>query len=280
MTIPAANTVMAAVQMTSGDDLRANLTTARMQLELAAARGSRLVVLPENFAFMAADDAARSRIAEADGRGPIQDYLARAARELRIWIVGGTLPIASPDRERPFAACCVWNDMGERVARYDKIHLFDVQVPGSVEAYRESRRTTPGDSPLTLATPFGEMGVAVCYDLRFPELFRVLMARAVSFMALPAAFTVRTGQAHWHTLLRARAIENLCYVIAAAQSGEHPGGRRTYGHSLVVGPWGEILAEAPPGPGVVTAALDAAYLERLRSQFPALGHRRLASGAA
>ena len=275
------NTVVtAAVQMNSGDDVTRNLSAARALLEQAAARGARLAVLPENFAFMAADDSARGRIAEADGRGSIQDFLARTAKELRLWIVGGTLPIASADRERPFAACCVWDDLGQRVARYDKIHLFDVQVPDSAEAYRESRRTTPGSAPLTLATPFGELGVAVCYDLRFPELFRVMTERAVSLLALPAAFTVRTGQAHWHTLLRARAIENLCYVVAAAQTGEHPGGRRTYGHSLLVGPWGEVLAEAAAGPGVASAVVDAAYLQRLRTQFPVLGHRRLAAARA
>jgi nitrilase len=271
---------LAAIQMSSGDDVAANLAAARAALGAAAARGARLAVLPENFACMAADESVRGRIAEPDGQGPIQDTLARAARELALWIVGGTVPIASADAERPYAACCVWNDRGERVGRYDKMHLFDVRVPDSSEAYRESRRTMAGGAPLTIATPWGELGVAVCYDLRFPELFRLMAERAVSFMALPAAFTQRTGQAHWHTLLKARAIENLAYVVAAAQTGEHPGGRRTYGHSLIVGPWGEVLADAGTAPGVVMAALDPDYLLRLRAQFPVLGHRRLGSGGA
>jgi nitrilase len=271
--------IVAAIQMTSVDDVAVNLARAREKLAEAAHRGARLAVLPENFAFMAADEAARARIAEPDGSGPIQEFLADCARELGLWIVGGTIPLASAERERPFAACCVWDDRGRRAGRYDKIHLFDVRVPDSAEAYRESSRTMPGSAPLTLATPFGPLGVAVCYDLRFPELFRGMLDAGVTVIALPAAFTQRTGQAHWHTLLRARAIENLCYVVAAAQAGEHPGGRRTYGHSLVVGPWGEILAEAPAGPGVVTATLDDAYLQSLRAQFPVLSHRRLGATA-
>lgn len=271
---------LAAVQMTSGDDVAANLAAARQQLQAAARHGARLAVLPENFAFMSASESARARIAEADGNGPIQDFLAGAAREFGLWIVGGTIPIRSAEVERPYASCCVWDGQGRRVGRYDKMHLFDVRVPDSSEAYRESARTMPGNTPLTLATPFGALGIAVCYDLRFPELFRAMLELEVSVIALPAAFTQRTGQAHWHTLLKARAIENLAYVVAAAQGGEHPGGRRTYGHSLIAGPWGEVLAEAGTGPGVVTATLDADYLRRLRAQFPVLSHRRLATGAA
>jgi nitrilase len=261
--------------MTSVDDVATNLTQARVHLETAARQGATLAVLPENFALIAADESARSRIAEPEGAGPIQDFLGRAARECGLWVVGGTIPLASGESERPFAACCVWDDQGRRVGRYDKIHLFDVRVPDSTEAYRESRRTMPGSSPLTLLAPFGRLGIAVCYDLRFPELFRTMLDRDVNVIALPAAFTRRTGQAHWHTLLKARAIENLSYVVAAAQTGEHPGGRRTYGHSLIIGPWGEELAEAGPGPGVITATMDDDYLQRLRAQFPALSHRRI-----
>jgi nitrilase len=266
---------LAAIQMTSVADVAANLSTARAHLAAAAAQGAKLAVLPENFAFMAADEAARGRIAETDGSGPIQDFLARAAHDCRLWLVGGTIPMASADRERPYAACCIWDDQGRRVGRYDKIHMFDVRVPDSPEAYSESQRTRPGTAPLTVDTPFGRLGIAVCYDLRFPELFRMMLDREASVIALPAAFTQRTGEAHWQTLIRARAIENLCYVVAAAQTGEHPGGRRTYGHSMIVGPWGEVLAEAAEGSGVVSATLDAAYLERLRAQFPVLSHRRL-----
>jgi nitrilase len=265
--------------MTSVADVGANLAQARRYLETAAREGARLAVLPENFACMAADEAERIRIAEPDGTGPIQDFLARAARECGLWIVGGTIPLASAESERPYAACCVWDEQGRRVGRYDKIHLFDVRVPDSTEAYRESKRTMAGSLPLVLATPFGRLGIAVCYDLRFPELFRSMLDREVDIIALPAAFTQRTGQAHWHTLIKARAIENLCYMVAAAQTGEHPGGRLTYGHSMIVGPWGEVLAEAPAGPGAVTATIDQDYLERLRSQFPALSHRRLQASA-
>ncbi|MCC7257518.1 MAG: carbon-nitrogen hydrolase family protein [Gammaproteobacteria bacterium] len=268
-------TRLAAIQMTSAGDVGVNLGEARRFLEEAARGGVRLAVLPENFAFMSAEESARGHIAEADGAGPIQDFLARTARDCRLWIVGGTIPLSSDDPDRPYAACCVWDAQGQRVGRYDKIHLFDVRVPDSTEAYRESRRTTAGSEPLVIATPFGRLGVAVCYDLRFPELFRAMLAREVDVITLPAAFTQRTGQAHWHTLLRARAIENLCYMVAAAQTGEHPGGRRTFGHSLVVGPWGEVLAENAGGPGVVAATMDGAYLQRLRDQFPALTHRRL-----
>lgn len=270
---------LAAIQMTSIDDVDANLSRARAQLEAAAAAGAALAVLPENFAFMSADESARSRIAERQGDGPIQAFIARAARECGLWIVGGTLPIVSAETDRPFASCCVWDDRGQQVARYDKIHLFDVRVPDSSEAYSESQRTMPGSAPLTLDTPFGRLGVAVCYDLRFPELFRSMLAAGVSVIALPAAFTQRTGQAHWHTLLKARAIENLSYVVAAAQTGTHPGGRRTYGHSVIFGPWGEVLAEADTEPAVVTATMDPDYLQRLRAQFPALSHRRLATAA-
>jgi nitrilase len=272
-------TIIATLQMNSGDAVAANLDGARELLEAAAAKGAKLAVLPENFAFMAADESRRSAIAEADGNGPIQAFLAGAARELRLWIVGGTIPMLSAEPGRPYSACCVWDDAGERAGRYDKIHLFDVRVPESGEAYRESRRTMAGARSLTLATPFGRLGIAVCYDLRFPELFRSMLAPEVDIIALPAAFTYRTGEAHWHTLLRARAIENLCYVAAAAQTGVHPGGRLTFGHSMIVGPWGEILAEAGDGPGLVTADTDSAYLERLRAQFPVLSHRRLPGAA-
>lgn len=268
---------LAAVQMTSVADVAENLRQARVYLQMAATEGVGLAVLPENFAFMAIDDKARATVSEPDGSGPIQDFLAATARECGLWIVGGTIPLKSKESERPYAACCVWDDQGRRVGRYDKIHLFDVRVPDSTEAYSESRRTMPGNAPLVLPTPFGQLGIAVCYDLRFPELFRSMLDREVNVIALPAAFTERTGEAHWHTLIKARAIENLCYLAAAAQTGEHPGGRRTYGHSIIVGPWGEVLAEASDGPGVAAAALDLDYLQRLRSQFPVLSHRRLAS---
>lgn len=273
-------TRIAAIQMTSLDSVAENLAAASELLRAASTEGARLAVLPENFAFMAADETGKVAIAEPDGKGPIQDFLAKTARELRLWIIGGTIPVRSADPGRPFAACGVWDDAGERVGRYDKIHLFDVQVPESNEAYRESKRTTPGRTALVLGTPFAKLGVAVCYDLRFPELFRAMLEPQPDLIALPAAFTYRTGQAHWHTLLKARAIENLCYVVAAAQTGVHPGGRRTYGHSVIIGPWGEVLAEAGETPGFAIAEMDAGYLERLRAQFPVLTHRRFSSATS
>ncbi|MCK6371875.1 MAG: carbon-nitrogen hydrolase family protein [Gammaproteobacteria bacterium] len=273
-------TRLAAIQLTSVAATAGNMRVARRLIESAAQQGAALAVLPENFAFMAASESARVAIAEPDGHGPIQDCLAATARDCGLWVVGGTIPITSDDPQRPFAACCVWDHEGRRVGRYDKIHLFDVRVPGSAEAYHESHRTMAGSTPLVIQAPFGNLGVAVCYDLRFPELFRsMLLEHEVNVIALPAAFTQRTGQAHWHTLLKARAIENLAYVVAAAQSGEHPGGRLTYGHSMVVGPWGEVLAEAADGAGVVTATMDVDYLQQLRVQFPALSHRRLQTPA-
>jgi len=268
-------TKIAAIQMTSVDDVATNIAAAGALLRAASAQGARLAVLPENFAFMAADESRKAGIAEADGSGPIQDFLAATARELRLWIVGGTIPLRSDDPERPYAACVVWNDAGERAGRYDKIHLFDVRVPESNEAYRESRRTTPGRDALVLDTPLGRLGVAVCYDLRFPELFRAMLDPPLDVVALPAAFTYRTGQAHWHTLLRARAIENLCYVVAPAQVGRHSANRLTYGNAMIVDPWGTVLARCPDGEGVCVAQFSRARMERARQELPSLKHRRL-----
>jgi nitrilase len=219
-------------------------------------------------------------LAEDDGAGPLQDFLAAEAARSGMWIIGGTVPLKSDDPKRPFAAALVYDGTGRRVGRYDKVHLFDVRVPESEEAYRESRSTMPGARPLLVEAPWGVIGVAVCYDLRFPELFRWLSAEGADLIALPAAFTFRTGQAHWEPLLRARAIENLCYLVAAAQTGTHPGGRQTYGHSMIIDPWGAILADTGVRPGVVAAGIDTSRLRKLRQQFPALEHRRFAGGAA
>lgn len=268
------------IQMNSGEDVAANLTRARRALRSAAADGSSLAVLPENFARMGRKEADRVAIAEGDGAGPLQDFLAAEAARAGMWIVGGTLPLKSDDPRRPFAASLVFDNGGKRVGRYDKVHLFDVRVPESEEAYRESRSTMPGAKPLLVETPWGTLGVAVCYDLRFPELFRWMSHEGMDLLAVPSAFTARTGAAHWETLLRARAIENLCYLAAAAQTGSHPAGRQTYGHSMLVDPWGAILADAGSRPGIVSAAVDTARLKRLRQQFPVLEHRRFGAGAA
>ena len=266
---------VAAVQMTSGPDVAANLEAARYQLGRCAEAGAVVAVLPENFAFMGLRDADKLAVAEESGAGPIQEALARIARDLGLWVVGGTLPLRVPGESRVAAASLLFDASGACVARYDKIHLFDVDIPGKPESYRESAQVAPGASVVVVDTPAGRLGMAVCYDVRFPELFRAMLARGAEWFALPAAFTVPTGRAHWDLLLRARAVENLAPVVAAAQTGFHPGGRETYGHSLVVDHWGEVLARRPRGPGVVVTAIDRDAQRRARSEFPALDHRRI-----
>ena len=267
--------IVAALQMTSGAEVGANLATAARLAESAVARGARVLVLPENFAFMGLRDADKLAVAEADGHGPIQDALAGLARRLGAWIVGGTLPIATAEGARVAAACLVFDAAGERVARYDKIHLFDVDVPGRDERYRESAFVAPGAAPVVLDTPAGRLGLAVCYDMRFPELFRAMTAQGAEWFVVPSAFTVPTGRAHWETLLRARAIENLAFVVAAAQWGRHQNGRETWGDSLLIDHWGAVLARLPEGEGVVCADLDLAAQQEARTRFPAIAHRRL-----
>ncbi len=265
---------ISAIQMNSGEDVTANLTRARRALRAAAADGARLAVLPENFARMGGRESDRLALIENDGAGPLQEFLAAEAARAGMWIVGGTIPLKSTEAKRPFAATLVYDGDGQRVARYDKIHLFDARVPESEEAYRESRSTMPGSEPLLIDTPWGRLGVVVCYDLRFPELFRRMSSQGMDVLAVPAAFTYRTGSAHWEVLLRARAIENLTYLAAAAQTGTHPGGRQTWGHSMLVDPWGAVLAEATGRTRVITATMDVGRLRRLRQQFPVLEHRR------
>ena len=266
---------VAAIQMTSGNDVTVNLREAGKLMAKAAAGGAELLVLPENFALMAENDAARLSAGELDGSGQIQDFLAEKAQTLRVWIVGGTLPVFA-SRERVYARCPVYNPEGRRVAYYDKIHLFDVQVNNAGESYHESARTEPGKKPVVVSTPLGKLGLAVCYDLRFPELFRALLAQGASLFAVPSAFTRTTGERHWELLNRARAVENLSFVIAAAQTGRHTNGRETWGHSMIVDPWGEVLSERKTDDsGVVNATLDANQQTRLRTRFPALSHRRL-----
>jgi nitrilase len=260
--------------MTSGAEVDANLSAARALIEEAAAQGAALVVLPENFAFMGAGATDRLGVAEPFGSGPMQDFLAAMARDAEVWLVGGTVPIRSDSDQRAAAACLTYAPSGELAARYDKIHMFDVAIPGAAEQYRESASTVPGSRPVAVQASFGRLGLAVCYDIRFPALFHRLGGLSIDLLAVPAAFTVPTGRAHWHCLLRARCVESLCFGVAAAQWGRHPGGRETYGHSLIVGPWGEILAELPSGAGVCSAEIDIMSLETLRGRFPVLQHRR------
>jgi len=263
----------AAIQMTSGAEVGANLEQARVRLAQAAQLGAQLAVLPENFAFMGLGDADKRAIAEADGSGPIQEFLAQTASRLRMWIVGGTIPLRAGPDGRVAAASVVYRADGSRAARYDKIHLFDVDIPARNETYRESAHVAPGSRPEVIDTPVGRLGLSVCYDVRFPELFRALSAAGAQVLAVPSAFTAPTGRAHWETLLKARAIENLCFVIAPAQSGFHPNGRETYGDSMIVDYWGRVLRRLPRGTGCVVAELDLAAQAEVRNSFPALRHR-------
>ncbi len=260
--------------MNSGSDVAANLAVAEAGLREARAQGAHLAVLPENFALMADSKESRLRHAETDDGGPIQDAIARVSRALSLWVVAGTIALRSCDPARVRSACLVFNDRGERVARYDKIHLFDVDL-GPSERYAESDAFEAGDTAVTVATPWGRLGLAICYDLRFPELFRALLDAGAEIVAVPAAFTVPTGEAHWEVLVRARAIENSSYVVASAQSGRHDNGRATYGHSLIVDPWGTVLAERGEGPGIVTARIDQASVAAVRRRLPSVMHRRL-----
>ncbi len=264
---------IAALQMTSGPDVPANLATARTLLAAAADAGARLAVLPENFAFVGLADVDKRKVGEVEGSGPIQDFLAGAARSLRLWVVGGTIPLKVPGEGRVAAASLVLDDGGRVAARYDKIHLFDVDIPGRKEHYRESADIAPGYAPIVVETPVGKLGLAVCYDMRFPELFRRLSAAGAQLLSVPSAFTAPTGRAHWETLLRARAIENLCYVVASAQSGIHPNGRETYGDTLIVDYWGRVLRRKPRGRGIVVCDIDLDRQAEARAVFPALRHR-------
>ncbi|MDN5870937.1 MAG: carbon-nitrogen hydrolase family protein [Nitrococcus sp.] len=267
---------LVAIQMVSGDDLAANLDAADRLIAEAMDSGADLVALPENFAYVGRDDAAKLALAEPDGSGPIQSFLAEQAQRHGIFLIGGTIALRGADPQRARAACLVYSPTGERCARYDKIHLFDVAV-GVNERYCESATLEGGDSVVIFDTPFARVGLAVCYDLRFPELFRELVAGGAELLVVPSAFTALTGAAHWELLVRARAVENLCYVIAPDQGGEHPNGRATYGETLIVDPWGRILSRCSRGPGMVHARMARSKLEETRRRFPALDHRRLAA---
>jgi predicted amidohydrolase len=265
----------AAIQMTSGLEVAANLARARELLEMAAGRGATLAVLPENFALMARREREKREIAEEDGDGPIQAMLAASARDLALTIVGGTVPLKVPGEQRVAPASLVYGPDGRRIGRYDKIHLFDVNVPDAAESHRESAGMVPGRNVSVFDTPAGRVGVAVCYDLRFPELFRRMGELGADLFVVSAAFTVPTGQAHWDLLVRARAVENLCHLVISAQVGQHPNGRATWGHSMVVDCWGAILDVLPEGEGVAVGEIDLTRQARVRSEFPALEHRVL-----
>lgn len=265
---------VAAIQMASGPNVKANLAEAEKLIKIAVQQGAELVVLPENFAIMGMAETDKVKIAEVPGTGLLQDYLRQQAIRNNIWLVGGTIPLRSSEEGKVFAACLLHDPQGEQVARYDKIHLFDVTIGDTNESYTESETITAGNDLVVVDTPFGRLGLAVCYDLRFPELFRALVDKGMEICALPSAFTSLTGKVHWESLLRARAIENLCFMIAADQGGYHVGGRETHGDSMIIDPWGLILNRLPHGTGVVIAEIDIAKLEHTRKMFPALEHKR------
>jgi len=267
-------TKAAVIQMTSTTDVQRNLDAAAELLSQAASAGATLAVLPENFVIMGKKETDKFAVAEIFGAGPIQEFLAQLSRQLKLWIVAGTMPMKVAGESRVAAASLVFNAQGECVARYDKIHLFDVEVNDAHGSYRESASMVPGQVPVCIDTPVGKLGLAICYDMRFPELFRLLSAQGAQLLAIPAAFTVPTGRAHWEVLLRARAIENLGFVLAAAQSGQHENGRETWGHSMIIDPWGEVLGCQPNSTGVVVIDIDLQHQARIRERFPALTQRR------
>lgn len=262
---------VAAVQMASGPNVTANLQEAGRLIELAAASGARLVALPEYFGIMGMKETDKVAAREKPGDGPIQNFLSETAQKQGIWIVGGTAPLESSQPDKVRNACLVYDKTGKQVARYDKIHLFNLNL--GQENYAEERTIEPGDKVVTVESPFGKLGLSVCYDLRFPELYRAM--GEVDILFVPAAFTATTGKAHWEPLIRARAIENLAYVVAPAQGGYHVNGRETHGDTMIVDPWGVILDRLPRGSGVVVAGINPGYLRTIRQSLPALGHRTL-----
>ena len=264
-------TRIAAVQMASGPNVEGNLNEAGRLIEKAVEQGAKLVALPEYFAIMGMRDRDKVAVREKEGKGPIQEFLSASAKKHKIWLAGGSVPLecSAPDKVRN--SCMVYDDKGKLAARYDKIHLFGFEM--GEERYSEERTIEPGKDVVTVDSPFGRLGLSVCYDLRFPELYRAM--KEADIILIPSAFTETTGKAHWETLIRARAIENLAYVLAPAQGGYHVNGRETHGDSMIVDPWGMVLDRLPRGSGVVVAGVNLQYLRQLRQSLPALTHRTL-----
>ena len=262
---------VAAIQMASGPNVPANLAEAGRLIAMAAAQGAKLVALPEFFPFMGLKDADKIAVRETEGKGPIQKFLSAQARKHKIWLVGGSIPMEASVPDKVRNSCLVYDDKGKLAGRYDKIHLFGLDLGN--EHYHEEETIEPGDQVVVLETPLGRLGLSVCYDLRFPELYRAM--KDVDIIVVPSAFTETTGKAHWETLVRARAIENLAYVVAPAQGGYHLSGRETHGNTMIVDPWGVILDRLPRGSGVVISTVNRAYQASLRKSLPALGHRTI-----
>ncbi len=264
---------VAAIQMASGPYVAANLNEAERLIEIAANQGAKLVVLPEYFAIMGLKETDKVAVREEESKGPIQTFLAKTAKKHKIWLIGGSVPLASNFPNKVRNSCLVYDDKGQLAARYDKIHLFGLDLGN--EHYHEEKTIESGDAVKVVDTPFGRIGLSICYDLRFPELYRAM--KDVNIIVVPAAFTDTTGRAHWETLIRARAIENLSYVIASAQGGYHLSGRETHGNSMIVDPWGVILDRLPRGSGVVISTINPQYQASLRKSLPALKHRTITS---
>lgn len=270
-----AMTRAAAIQMVSSPDVDRNLAEAETLIARAAAEGAEFALLPENFSIMGREDTDKLRYREPLGNGPQQRFLADQARRHELWLMGGTIPLESGHENHILSGCLLFNPAGERVAVYYKIHLFDVSVDSRTgESYKESNTIVPGSDIVVAETPFGNIGMSVCYDLRFPELYRRMLDRDISIITVPSAFTETTGRRHWEVLLRSRAVENLCYVIASNQGGQNTETRATWGHSMIIDPWGDILGRMEKGPGVVCADIDTGRVRELRRQFPAIEHRK------
>ena len=262
---------VAAVQMASSPHVSSNLVEAKRLIDIAVEQGAKIVVLPEYFCIMGTKDSDKVNVREKVGDGPIQRLLSKMAKEHKIWLIGGSVPLISNYPGKVRNSCLVYDDKGTQVARYDKIHLFGLDL--GTEHYHEENTIEPGDQIVVVDTPYGKIGLSICYDLRFPELYRAM--GEVDMIVVPAAFTETTGKAHWETLVRARAIENLCYVVASAQGGYHLSGRETHGNSMIVDPWGVILDRLPRGSGIVIANINPKYQQSLRASLPALKHKTI-----
>lgn len=265
---------IAAVQMVTSTNLEANLQSADQLIREAAVGGAVMVALPENFALMPVDEQENVRRREMPGDGPIQDFVSDSAQRHGVWILAGTIPLQADAGDRYRAASILYDDRGTQVARYDKVHLFDASVADGRGTYRESRTVEPGQQVVVVDTPAGRLGLSVCYDVRFPELYRRMSAEGAEIVSIPSAFTAVTGRAHWKVLLRARAVENQVYVLAPAQGGHHENGRDTHGDTLIVDPWGRVQDCHPLGPGIATGVVDIEALRRIRQSFPCLAHRQ------